>query len=117
MELPDTHVLSHGLVFHVLLLLLQLLPLVTVVDTNLNIVLTATLSVIAGSYRSIRPVQKGETETMTKADAQKFPLVGSCVLFGMFLLFKYLPKDVLNGLLTVYFVFLGAMAICATFTP
>jgi minor histocompatibility antigen H13 len=35
----------------------------------------------------------------------------------MFLLFKYLPKDVLNGLLTVYFVFLGAMAICATFTP
>ena len=26
----------------------------------------------------------------------------------MFLLFKYLPKDVLNGLLTVYFVFLGA---------
>ena len=117
MELPDTHVLSHGLVFHVLLLLLQLLPLVTVVDTNLNIVLTATLSVIAGSYRSIRPVQKGETETMTKADAQKFPLVGSCVLFGMFLLFKYLPKDVLNGLLTVYFVFLGTMAICATFTP
>ena len=117
MELPDTHVLSHGLVFHVLLLLLQLLPLVTVIDTNLNIVLTATLSVIAGAYRSIRPVQKGETETMTKADAQKFPLVGSCVLFGMFLLFKYLPKDVLNGLLTVYFVFLGAMAICATFTP
>jgi len=48
MELPDTHVLSHGLVFHVLLLLLQLLPLVHVMDTNLNIVLTATLSVIAG---------------------------------------------------------------------
>ena len=102
MELPDTHTIQHGLPFHVLLLLLQFLPLVTVVDTNLNIVLTATLCVIAGSYRSIRPVQKGETETMTKADAQKFPLVGSCVLFGMFILFKYLPKDILNGLSLIH---------------
>ena len=117
MELPDTHTLQHGLPFHALLLLVQLLPFVTVVETNANIVSTATLCVIAGSYRSIRPVAKGETETMTKSDAQQFPLVGSCVLFGMFVLFKYLPKDILNGLLTVYFVFLGVMAICATFTP
>ena len=113
----DTCVLQHGLPFHALLLLVQLLPFVTVVETNANIVSTATLCVIAGSYRSIRPVAKGETETMTKSDAQQFPLVGSCVLFGMFVLFKYLPKDILNGLLTVYFVFLGVMAICATFTP
>ena len=92
MELPDTHTIEHGLSFHVLLLLLQFLPLVTVVDTNLNIVLTATLCVIAGSYRSIRPVQKGETETMTKADAQKFPLVGSCVLFGMLFCSSIYPR-------------------------
>ena len=105
--------------FHLALFALQLAPLFPhlFVETNVNIVLTATLCAIAGSHRSIHPVASGTTETMTKSDAMRFPFVGSAVLFGMFLLFKYLPKDVLNKLMTVYFVFLGVMAIVATFTP
>ena len=117
MELPDTHVLSHGLVFHVLLLLLQLLPLVTVIDTNLNIVLTATLSVIAGAYRSIRPVQKRRDGNDDESGRAKVPSGWFLRVVRDVSFIQVFTKDVLNGLLTVYFVFLGAMAICATFTP
>ena len=116
LQRPDTHHLA-GWPFHLTLFVLQLIPLIMEIETNTNIVCTATLCCIAGAYRSIRPVAKGVTETMTKTDAQRFPLVGSCVLFSMFLLFKYLPKDALNALLTVYFVALGVLAIVQTFTP
>lgn len=30
----------------------------------------------------------------------KFPIVGSCVLFSLFLAFKFLPKDVVNMILS-----------------
>lgn len=30
----------------------------------------------------------------------KFPIVGSCVLFSLFLAFKFLPKDIVNMILS-----------------
>ncbi len=30
----------------------------------------------------------------------KFPLVGSAVLFGLFLLFKFVPKELVNAVLS-----------------
>lgn len=33
-------------------------------------------------------------------DAMKFPLVGSVVLFSLFLAFKFLPKEVVNAILS-----------------
>lgn len=47
----------------------------------------------------------------------KFPLVGSAMLFGLFLAFKFLPKDLVNLVLSVYFVFLGTMGLVATLEP
>ena len=41
----------------------------------------------------------------------RFPLIGSAVLFSLFLLFKFLPKDLVNTVLTAYFVFLGILAL------
>ncbi|KXZ43659.1 hypothetical protein GPECTOR_83g271 [Gonium pectorale] len=38
----------------------------------------------------------------------RFPLVGSCVLFGLFLLFKFVPKWLVNALLSLY---LGGIAV------
>lgn len=32
-------------------------------------------------------------------DAAKFPIIGSAVLFSLFLAFKYLPKDLVNTVL------------------
>lgn len=43
--------------------------------------------------------------------------VGSCVLFGLFLCFKYLPKWLVNMLLSGYITLLGAFAINAAALP
>ncbi len=54
---------------------------------------------------------------MTSQDALKFPLIGSAVLVGLFCLFKFLPKDLVNAVLTAYFVLLGTFAITAAMLP
>ena len=50
-------------------------------------------------------------------DALKFPLIGSAVLVGLFALFKLLPKDIVNAVLTAYFVLLGTFAVTAAMLP
>jgi minor histocompatibility antigen H13 len=47
----------------------------------------------------------------------RFPIVGSCVLFGLFVLFRFLPKELVNTVLTGYFLLIGVAAITATLTP
>ena len=37
-------------------------------------------------------------------DALKFPLIGSAVLLGLFVVFKLFDRDLVNLLLTAYFV-------------
>jgi minor histocompatibility antigen H13 len=44
---------------------------------------------------------------MTHKDAYMFPVFGSCVLFGLYLLFKFLSKEYINYLLTAYFLLFG----------
>jgi hypothetical protein len=39
---------------------------------------------------------------MTAKDAYMFPVMGSAVLFSLYLLFKFLDKDLVNMLLTLY---------------
>lgn len=51
---------------------------------------------------------------MTAKDAAMFPVMGSAVLFGLYLLFKYLDKDLVNLLLTAYFLFFGLFALIQT---
>lgn len=101
--------------FHAALAVLALAPLVVPVDTNTNIVLTAALTVLVGSWRSVKP--EPPAEAMTKKDAMKFPLVGSVVLFSLFLAFKFLPKHLVNAILSAYFVFLGMLALVACVAP
>ena len=52
-------------------------------------------------------------ETMKQKDAWLFPVIGSVVLFGLYIVFKYLQKDMLNLLLQIYFSLLGAYTISA----
>lgn len=47
----------------------------------------------------------------------KFPIVGSFMLFSLFLAFKFLPKDLVNLVLSAYFVLLGTFALVATAEP
>ena len=50
-------------------------------SSNPTHIATATLAVYAGAHRSIKPAAQENTEAMTKQDAMRFPVIGSCVLF------------------------------------
>jgi minor histocompatibility antigen H13 len=54
---------------------------------------------------------------MSKEHAMRFPFIGSAVLLSLFLLFKFLPKDLINTVLTLYFFVLGVLALSATILP
>ena len=56
-------------------------------------------------------------ETLRKEDAYQFPIVGSFTLFGLYLAFKYLDKDLVNLLIGLYFSVAGVIAMTITFTP
>lgn len=94
---------------------LTLAPLVVKVDPNLNVVLTACLTVYVGCYRSVKSTPP--SETMSNEHAMRFPLVGSAMLLSLFLLFKFLSKDLVNAVLTCYFFVLGIVALSATLLP
>jgi hypothetical protein len=48
---------------------------------------------------------------LRREDAYWFPIIGSGVLFGLYLVFHYFGKEYINLLLTFYFVALGAAAV------
>lgn len=48
---------------------------------------------------------------MSKEHAMRFPFVGSAMLLSLFLLFKFLSKDLVNTVLTLYFFVLGIVAL------
>jgi minor histocompatibility antigen H13 len=54
---------------------------------------------------------------MSSKDAYLFPVLGSCVLFSIYLLFKFLSKEWINFLMSIYFMFLGVGAIAAVLSP
>ncbi|KAH6834277.1 signal peptide peptidase [Perilla frutescens var. hirtella] len=94
---------------------LTLAPLVVKVDPNLNVILTACLTVYVGCYRSVKPTPP--SEMMSNEHAMRFPLIGSAMLLSLFLLFKFLSKDLVNAVLTCYFFVLGIAALSATLLP
>lgn len=48
---------------------------------------------------------------MSQSDAYMFPVIGSCFLFGFYLLFKFFSKEYINYLLTAYFGIFGTGAV------
>ncbi|RMZ52271.1 hypothetical protein APUTEX25_001661, partial [Auxenochlorella protothecoides] len=119
---------------HAVLAGLAVAPIFLPVPVNFNIVATAAATVYVGSRRSVK--DSPPQDSMTKRDAAKFPLIGSVVLFSLFLAFKYLPKDWVNAVLAgklevfpvisktgcwgaepAYFVLLGLLALTATADP
>uniref|UniRef100_A0A336LH20 CSON007940 protein n=1 Tax=Culicoides sonorensis TaxID=179676 RepID=A0A336LH20_CULSO len=87
-----------------------------------SLVIMALLPIFFGSYRSVKHQDKQKEsnekpETMTSKDAMMFPLIASCSLFGIYLIFKIFSKDHINLLLTGYFFLLGVMALTHLLTP
>jgi minor histocompatibility antigen H13 len=78
------------------------------------ILVMALVPIWIGSHQSL---EQKAVETMKAKDAYMFPIIGSCVLFGLYILFKLFSKDHINMLLTAYFLFFGIMAVSATLRP
>ena len=94
-----------------------------VIDMTASVILQATLIIIIGSYRSLNllatPEERdgAEKEVMSSKDAAQFPIIGSAALFGLFLAFKYLDREMVNLLLSVYFMFVGVFTLTGTLAP
>jgi minor histocompatibility antigen H13 len=74
----------------------------------------AFLPIYLGSFRSLK-LSGGET--MTQKDAYMFPVYGSCFLFGLYIVFKVFSKELINYLLSAYFILFGIGAMVMTFSP
>lgn len=85
--------------------------------TYTAIIAMAMFPIYVGSHLSLVNKIKGDNtdkEVMSAKDAYKFPLVGSAMLFGLYVVFKVFDKDLVNLLLTAYFLFLGFFSLHKT---
>uniref|UniRef100_A0A7S4NNE3 Minor histocompatibility antigen H13 n=1 Tax=Paramoeba aestuarina TaxID=180227 RepID=A0A7S4NNE3_9EUKA len=79
-----------------------------------SILIMAFVPIYIGSRWSLH---NEEAETMSQKDAYMFPVVGSCVLFGLYLLFKFFSKEYINYLLTAYFLVFGIGTMVMSYSP
>jgi len=76
----------------------------------------AIIPIIIGALKSVN-VQSNQktngeaTETLTHKDAAMFPLIASCGLFSLYVIFKVFSAQYINLLLTTYFFALGVLAV------
>jgi len=61
-------------------------------------------------------VKRGEVNTppaeqMQTKDAMMFPVIGSAVLFSLYLVFKFLPKEWVNFVIKIYFFIFGILVL------
>ena len=94
----------------------------TILPPPVSVVLYATLVVVSGCLRSLKPRdddggQRVPHEVITQKEAMQYPLIGSAVLLSLFLALKFVPKEFINALLTAYFCLLGALAVAACIGP
>ncbi|KAI6652684.1 Minor histocompatibility antigen H13-like [Oopsacas minuta] len=73
--------------------------------------------IIIGSIRSVafhilvrETGNQGNTDIITKKKAMLFPFYASGVLFSFYLIFKYLPPDLVNLLISLLFTWLGVVS-------
>ncbi|GAA5967632.1 hypothetical protein JCM8115_007009 [Rhodotorula mucilaginosa] len=73
-------------------------------------------SATADAQDSDEEEEEETTERLTREDALWFPIVGSCVLLGLFLLFRFLDKRLLNRILGGYLALLAVVGLTRTLT-
>ena len=81
-----------------------------------SLAIMALIPIIVGSFKSVKhqSTQKSsgeEIETMSTKEAMLFPVVASCTLFGIYIVFQVFSKDHINLLLAFYFFLLGVIAL------
>jgi len=74
----------------------------------------AVVPIIIGSFQSLAPTQ---VESLEAKDAFMFPVIGSAVLFSLYLCFKFLSEEWVNFVMSAYFTVLGVGAIATALHP
>jgi len=87
----------------------------------IGIITTATTSIYAGSFGTLPSSGKGTSNEdkdeddsatrLTAEDAWTFPVLGSLLLAGLFLVIKYFGKEWINWLLSLYFALAGLYSV------
>ena len=89
-----------------------IVPQFFLVHPYLHLLIMAPLLVWTGCQRSLLMAQMApedsQVETVSKKDAMKFPLIGSVVLFSLYLVVKLVKKEYLDVLIACYFSVAGA---------
>ncbi|KAL5249568.1 hypothetical protein ACHWQZ_G018442 [Mnemiopsis leidyi] len=88
----------------------------------ISLFLMAVVPIFWGSFRSIsyhrKSKENGEAvETMSTKDVYMFPILASSMLFGIYLVVKYLSADHLNLVVASYFFIVGSLALTAILRP
>ncbi|XP_055354009.1 minor histocompatibility antigen H13-like [Paramacrobiotus metropolitanus] len=89
-----------------------------------GLVIMALLPIYLGSFKSVKFQKHSKTlpkdkqpEKMSAKDAMMFPVIASCALFGLYLLFHFFGKEYVNYLLTSYFFVLGILSLTNFLAP
>lgn len=106
-----------------LIILFNILPYITTIPVSIQLFVVSLACLYTGCYRSVSLISYKDTvakqlkkfeegRPMTTRDALLFPVYGSAVLGGCYLLFKFVPRHYINFAFTVHFTVLGY--ICVT---
>ncbi|KAL7721060.1 Minor histocompatibility antigen H13 [Entamoeba marina] len=74
------------------------------------------LPLILGAQRAEKAVMEKTTESMNMKNAASMPVIGSLVLFGLYIFIKFFSAEYLQYLLTSYFIFIGAVGVSEVFS-
>ena len=85
----------------------------------LQLLIMAPLLVWTGCQGAIVEAAKEDSkqEQVSKKDAMQFPLFGSAALFSLYLVVKFVPKEYLDLIISLYFSVIGAFAIFGCVAP
>lgn len=66
---------------------------------------------VEGGTEETKHEHMGGAEQMQTKDAMMFPIIGSCVLFSLYCVYKFLPKDWVNAVIKLYFFIFGCIVL------
>ncbi|CAH8865205.1 unnamed protein product [Trichobilharzia szidati] len=91
------------------------------VVTNTALFFLAVIPIYIGSFRSLRCKKSTDkeksVEVVTAKDAAMFPFIASAALFGMYVVFKFVPMQYINYVLKLHFSFMGTCAMSRFLSP
>ncbi len=93
------------------------------IPVPVNVVVSATCIVYIGCHRSLRlliseehgGVASADKEVLSSSDAYKFPIIGSVVLFGLYMIYKHF-KEYADIIMAVYFSVIGVYTMTNVFS-